>query len=164
MARMTARNHRLSRRNVLKAAGLLAGSAGLARLTVRPAAATPAAMQEAVRSMIGEATVTKGKVKLDLPPIVENGNSVPCTVSVESPMTATDYVKAIHIFNEKNPLPDVIGVRLGPRAGRAAFTTRIRLADSQTVTAIAEMSDGTFWSDDVDVIVTLAACIEESMH
>jgi sulfur-oxidizing protein SoxY len=77
-------------------------------------------------------------------------------------MTAADYVKAIHVFNEKNPQPYVIGVTLGPRAGRASFATRIRLADSQTVTAIAEMSDGTFWSDQIDVIVTLAACIEET--
>ena len=114
--------------------------------------------------VIGEAPVKKGKVKLDLPPLVENGNSVSCTVSVESPMTAADYVKAIHIFNEKNPQPNVISVKLGPRAGRASFSTRIRLADSQTVTAIAELSDGSFWSDDIDVIVTLAACIEESMH
>ena len=76
-------------------------------------------------------------------------------------MTANDYVKAIHIFNEKNPQPNVISVRLSPRAGRAAFSTRIRLADSQTVTAMAELSDGTFWSGDIDVIVTLAACIEE---
>jgi sulfur-oxidizing protein SoxY len=76
-------------------------------------------------------------------------------------MTPTDYVKSIHIFNEKNPQPNVISVRLGPRAGRAQFSTRIRLADSQTVTAIAELSDGTFWSGTIDVIVTLAACIEE---
>ena len=140
---------------------MLAGCGGLLRLTIRPAAATPAMMQEAIRSVIGEAPVKKGKVKLDLPPIVENGNSVPCTVSVDSPMTATDYVKAIHIFNEKNPQPNIIGVRLGPRAGRAEFSTRIRLANSQTVTAIAELSDGTFWSGDIDVIVTLAACVEE---
>jgi sulfur-oxidizing protein SoxY len=153
-----------SRREILKAAVVLAGSPGLAILAMRLAAATPATMQEAVRGVIGEAPVAKGKVKLDLPPLVENGNSVPCVVAVESPMTATDYVKAIHIFNEKNPQPYVISVRLGPRAGRAAFTTRIRLADSQTVTAIAEFSDGTFWSDAVDVIVTLAACIEDTSH
>jgi sulfur-oxidizing protein SoxY len=153
-----------SRREVLKAAGVVAGGAGLARLTICPAGATPATMQDAVRDFVGEATVTKGKVKLDLPPLVENGNSVPCVVSVESPMTSADYVKAIHVFNEKNPQPYVISVRLGPRAGRAAFATRIRLADSQTVTAIAELSDGTFWSDAADVIVTLAACIEDTSH
>ena len=78
-------------------------------------------------------------------------------------MTAADHVKAIHIFNEQNPLPNVIGVRLGPRAGRAGFTTRIRLADSQTVTAIAELSDGSFWSDSVQVIVTLPACAGDAV-
>lgn len=158
------RDKRYSRRDLLKAAGVLAGCGGLTLLAVRPAAATPELMQDAVRSVVGEATIGKGKVKLDLPPIVENGNSVPCTVSVDSAMTATDYVKAIHIFNEKNPQPNIISVRLGPRAGRAQFSTRIRLADSQTVTAIAELSDGSFWSGDIDVIVTLAACIEESIH
>jgi sulfur-oxidizing protein SoxY len=158
-----ARN-RQSRRDILQGAATLAGCGALLRLTVRPAVATPEMMQDAVRSVVGEAPVSKGKVKLDLPPLVENGNSVPCTVSVDSPMTTTDYVKAIHVFNEKNPQPNVIGVRLGPRAGRAEFSTRIRLADSQTVTAIAELSDGTFWSGDIDVIVTLAACIEETTH
>ena len=153
-----------SRREILQAAAALAGGGALLRLSIRPAAATPEMMKDAVRAVIGEAPVKKGKVKLDLPPLVENGNSVPCTVAVESPMTATDYVKAIHIFNEKNPQPNVISVKLGPRAGRAGFSTRIRLADSQTVTAIAELSDGSFWSDDIEVIVTLAACIEESMH
>jgi len=148
-----------SRREILQAAAALAGGGVL--LSIRPAAATPEMMKDAVRAVIGEAPVKKGKVKLDLPPLVENGNSVPCTASVESPMTAADYVKAIHIFNEKNPQPNVISVKLGPRAGRASFSTRIRLADSQTVTAIAELSDGSFWSDDIDVIVTLAACIED---
>jgi sulfur-oxidizing protein SoxY len=153
-----------SRRDLLKAAGGLAAGGAMLRLVVRPAAATPAMMQEAVRRFVGEAEIKKGKVKLDVPPIVENGNSVPFTVTVESPMTAADYVKAIHVFNEKNPQPYVIGVTLGPRAGRAGFTTRIRLADSQTVTAIAELSDGSFWSGNVDVIVTLAACIEDTIR
>jgi len=150
-----------SRRDVLQAAGALAGGCALLRLTIQPAAATPEMMQNAVRKAIGEATVNPGKVKLDLPPLVENGNSVPCTVTVDSAMTAADHVKAIHIFNERNPQPNVISVKLGPRAGRAEFSTRIRLADSQTVTAIAELSDGTFWSDAIDVIVTMAACVEE---
>ena len=153
-----------SRREVLQAAGALAGCVATLRIATRRALATPEAMRDAIRDAIGEATVKKGKVKLDLPPIVENGNSVPCTVSVESPMTAADHVKAIHVFNEKNPQPNVISVKLGPRAGRAAFTTRIRLADSQTVTAIAEMSDGSCWSDEVDVIVTLAACLEGTIE
>ena len=103
---------------------------------------------------------SKGRVTLDIPPLVENGNTIATSVAVESPMTATDYVKAIHIFNEKNPQPNVISVHLSPRAGRAAFSTRIRLADSQNVVAIAEMSDDSLWSDTVEVIVTIAACLE----
>jgi sulfur-oxidizing protein SoxY len=153
--------HNPSRRSVLQAAGALAGAGTFARITSRPALATPEMMQDAVRAAIGEAQVQKGKVKLELPPLVENGNSVPCTVIVDSPMTAADYVKAIHIFNEKNPQPNVISVKLGPRAGKASFSTRIRLADTQNITAIAEMSDGSCWSDEVFVIVTLAACVEE---
>jgi sulfur-oxidizing protein SoxY len=150
-----------SRRGILQAATAFAGAGTFARISLRPALATPEMMQDAVRAAIGEAQVQKGKVKLDLPPLVENGNSVPCIVSVDSPMTAADYVKAIHIFNEKNPQPNVISVKLGPRAGKASFSTRIRLADTQNITAIAEMSDGSCWSDEVFVIVTLAACVEE---
>jgi sulfur-oxidizing protein SoxY len=117
-------------------------------------------MQAALKKVVGEAALQKGKVKLDVPPLVENGNVVPVTVTVDSPMTATDYVKAIHIFNEKNPQPNVIGAHLGPRAGRATLSTRIRLADTQNLTAVAELSDGSFWTESVQVIVTLAACVE----
>jgi sulfur-oxidizing protein SoxY len=99
-------------------------------------------------------------VTLELPQLVENGNTVSMTVRVDSPMTQADHVKTIHVFTEKNPQPWVASFHLGPRAGRAVVSTRIRLADSQTVTAIAEMSDGSFWSQDVNVIVTLAACTE----
>ena len=126
--------------------------------------ASPATMEEAIRSLVGDAAVTRGRVKLELPPIVENGNTVPLTVTVDSPMSEADHVTAIHIFNEKNPQPYVAAFALGPRAGKAVVSTRIRLADSQTVTAIAEMADGSCWSDDIDVIVTLAACIEESIR
>jgi sulfur-oxidizing protein SoxY len=150
-----------TRRDFLIGAGRLAGGAGLL-LTVAPlpAGATPEAMLAAMKKVVGEASLRKGKVKLDLPPLIENGNSVTMTVTVESPMTAADHVKAIHVFNEKNPQPNVISVRLGPRAGRAAISTRIRLADSQKVVAVAEMNDGSFWSDEQEVIVTLAACLE----
>jgi sulfur-oxidizing protein SoxY len=118
-------------------------------------------MEHAIRSLIGEAEVRKGKVTLDLPPLVENGNTVPLTVIVDSPMTKADHVKAIHVFNEKNPQANVISVQLGPRAGKAHVSTRVRLAGTQTLTAIAEMSDGTYWSDSQEVIVTLAACLED---
>jgi sulfur-oxidizing protein SoxY len=150
-----------SRRDLLVDAARLAGGAALL-LTVppSPARATPESMLAAMKKVVGEASLRKGKVKLELPPLIENGNSVSMTVTVESPMTAADHVKAIHVFNEKNPQPDVISCYFGPRAGRAGITTRIRLADSQRVIAVAEMNDGTFWSDELEVIVTLAACLE----
>ena len=124
------------------------------------AVASPAAMDEVIRNLVGEATIKRGKVTLELPPIVENGNVVPLTVSVDSPMSEANHVTAIHIFNEKNPQPYVATFNLGPRAGRAGVSTRIRLADSQRVVAIARLNDGSFWSDSADVIVTLAACAE----
>jgi sulfur-oxidizing protein SoxY len=150
-----------SRRDVLIDAARLAGGAGLL-LTVAPVPvrATPESMLAAMKKVVGDAQVRKGKVKLELPPLIENGNSVSMTVAVESPMTSEDYVKAIHVFNEKNPQPNVISVHLSPRAGRANIATRIRLADSQKVIAVAEMNDGSFWSDELEVIVTLAACLE----
>jgi sulfur-oxidizing protein SoxY len=153
---------RTTRRLFLIGAAGLAGSAGLAStLAPTKARATPASMQAAIKRVVGQAQLRKGKVTLDLPPIVENGNTVSLDVSVESPMTLTDHVKAIHVFNEKNPQPNVISARIGPRAGQAKVATRMRLADSQKVIAIAEMSDGTFWTDEVDVIVTIAACLED---
>jgi sulfur-oxidizing protein SoxY len=130
-------------------------------VTLRPAQATPATLATAIRNIVGTAPVRTGKVKLDIPPLVENGNTVPMTVSVESPMKSDDYVKSIHVFNEKNPQPNIGNFYLGPRAGRAQIATRIRLADSQKITAIAQLSDGSFWSATADVVVTLAACTDE---
>jgi sulfur-oxidizing protein SoxY len=139
-----------------------AGGIGLA-LTVRPAQATPASMTLAIRRVVGEAEVKPGKIKLDLPPLVENGNTVAMSVSVDSPMTPANYVKAIHVFTEKNPQPNIISVQLGPRAGRASISTRVRLADSQQVVAICELSDGSFWSNTIEVIITLGACLEDNL-
>jgi sulfur-oxidizing protein SoxY len=148
-----------TRRQFLIASAWVASGAALS-LTVEPADATPETMRAAIKQVVGEAPVRKGKVKLDLPPLVENGNAVSLTVSVDNPMTPSDYVKAIHVFTEKNPQPNVMVIHLDPRAGKASVSTRMRLADSQKVIAIVETSDGSFWSDDVDVIVTLAACLE----
>ena len=151
------------------AAGIALESAASAAVAAAPVAATnlPAAkatvlsMLEAIHQVVGTATVKKGKVHLDLPPLVENGNTVALAVKVESAMTQADHVRAIHVFSEKNPQPYVASFHLGPRAGRASVATRVRLADTQTVVAICEMSDGSFWSDSANVVVTLAACTEE---
>src|SRR5580698_7878362 len=141
----------------------LTGSAAMLAVTLRPAEATPAMLASAIRNVVGSAVVQTGRVKLDIPPLVENGNTVPMTVSVTSPMTPEDYVKSIHVFNEKNPQPNIGNFYLGPRAGRAQISTRIRLADTQKIVAIARLSDGSFWSVSADVVVTLAACTEEAM-
>ena len=150
-----------SRRKFLGLAGSAAMMGAVPLVTVRPAEATPAMLASAIRNVVGTAVVQTGRVKIDVPPLVENGNTVPMTVSVTSPMTESDYVKSIHVFNEKNPLPNVGNFHIGPWVGRAQVATRIRLADSQKVVAIAHMSDGSFWSASTDVIVTLAACTEE---
>ena len=139
----------------------LAGTALVTMLPVAAARATPEAMAAAIEGVVGKATVREGKVTLDVPPLIENGNTVPLTVSVESPMSEADHVKAIHVFNEKNPQPHVFDARLGPRNGKAVIATRIKLGDSQKIVAIAETSKGEFFSASADVIVTLAACLEE---
>ena len=148
-----------TRRGLLIGAG---ASGAVMLLAVRPAGATPETMKAAIRKVIGEAKVSTGKIKLDIPPLVENGNTVAMSLTVESPMTAKDYVKTVHIFNERNPQPNVATFHLGPRAGKADISARIRLSDSQNVIGIAEMSDGSFWSHEISVIVTLAACLEST--
>jgi sulfur-oxidizing protein SoxY len=143
----------ITRRDILVlGCGLAAGSAR----------ATPAAMQDAIRNVTGGAPAPKGRVRLEVPALIENGNSVVLAVSVESPMTAADHVRAIHVFAPDNPLPNMVSVYLGPRSGRARFTTRVRVASSQTLLAVAQFSDGSFGSDSAQVVVTLPACAEEA--
>jgi sulfur-oxidizing protein SoxY len=108
------------------------------------------------------ALVRKGRVTLEMPQLADNGNSVAMRVSVDSPMNATDYVKSIHLFSEKNPQRNMASFYFGPHAGRAEVVSRVRLAGSQRVVALAEMSDGTFWSGSASVVVTLSACLDES--
>ncbi|SDO03929.1 SoxY-related AACIE arm protein [Polaromonas sp. JS666] len=140
---------------------ILAGATGLAMgVLLRPASAAAGDLAVAVAAYTRGAPVRAGKVKLDIAELVDNGNVVPITVTVDSPMTAADHVKSIAVFNEKNPQRDVARFTLGPRAGKASVSTRIRLATSQQLVAVAQMSDGSYWSHTVNVIVTLAACIE----
>jgi sulfur-oxidizing protein SoxY len=150
-----------TRRQFLNLAGSVTFAGTIPIVTLRPLEATPAMLTAAIRNVVGEAPVRTGKVKLDIPPLVENGNTVPLTVSVTSPMTADDYVKSIHVFNEKNPQPNIGNFHLGPSSGRAQISTRIRLADTQKVVAIARLSDDTFWQVTTEIVVTLAACTEE---
>lgn len=108
------------------------------------------------------ATPQRGRVKLELPLLADNGNSVPMKVTVQSPMTEADHVKSIHLISERNPEREMAVFHLGPRAGVAEVSSRVRLAGSQTVTALAHMSDGSVWMDAAEVTVTLSACLDQS--
>jgi len=125
---------------------------------VRPAAATPEELAAALRETFGDRPISQGRIKLEIPRLAENGNIVPVAIAVDSPMTAEDYVQSIHLFAERNPLPRILEVELGPHNGRARVGTRIRLAVSQQVRAVAVMSDGTLWSTAADVEVTVGGC------
>ena len=128
---------------------------------VRAHAQAPADSVDAmVLKVTGGAAVQPGRVKLELPPFADNGNSVSLKVSVDSAMTANDYVKSIHLYAARNPRPNVANFYLGPRAGRAQISTRVRLGGSQRVLALAALSDGSFWSATADVVVTLSACYD----
>lgn len=133
--------------------------AGIALLPVRTLA-EPVLFDEALQELTGGAPVNQGRVTLTVPGIAENGQSVFTTVAIESPMSESDHVRAIHILSPRNPIPLITSFQLGPRAGRPRVSTNIRLAGSQQVTALAELSDGTFWKDTKDVVVTIAACID----
>ena len=151
---MTTKLNATRRHMVMASTGLAAS------MLMRPALAQTDELAAAVANYAGGKKVTPGKVKIDIAELVDNGNVVPITVSVDSPMTAASHIKAIAVFNEKNPQRDVVKFTLGPRFGKAAVSTRIRLATTQKLVAVAQMSDGTFWSHTAEVIVTLAACIE----
>lgn len=145
-----------TRRQIIVGAGLVGGMALLPRL----GQATPQMRDEAVASLTQGAAIQEGRVTLTIPSVAENGLSVYTTVAVESPMTAGDHVKAIHLLSEQNPIAHLLTWHLGPRAGVAKVSTNIRLGASQQVTALVEMSDGSFWRDSKTVIVTIAACID----
>ncbi len=148
---------KLSRRMYLSALGLLGLSAWMAPGST--VAKKPEAM-EAIEKIIGANSVRDGRVNLVIPPLVESGNLVVIKLSIESPMTANNYVKAVHVISEANPFPNIFTAYFTPRSGRAELTTRVRLADSQRVWAIAQMSDGSFWRGYADTLVTLSACTE----
>ena len=127
-------------------------------LVVRPAAATPEELAAALRETFGDRPIQRGKVKLELPRLAESGNVVPVTVSVDSPMTERDYVKSIHLFAEKNNLPRIFEVQLGPYNGKAVVSSRVRLAITQQVLAVAVLSDDALWSAAAEIEVTVSSC------
>lgn len=116
-------------------------------------------LEQARRELFGDRAIREGRVTVKLPPIAENGYSVPLSVSVDSPMSDDDYVKQIAIFSPRNPLPNIAQFHLTPRSGKAFIATRIRMSGTQSIQAIAEMSDGSLWSGSMETVVTLAACV-----
>ena len=143
----------MKRRTFLAA---LAGSLAL------PAIAQETGLDPAAVKLANGAPLKKGKVTLTLPQLADNGNSVPIRIVVDSPMTEADHVKSIHLFSERNPVSNMANFYLGPRAGKAEIDSRVRLAGSQKVTAVAVLSDGTYWYDAAPIVVTLSACLDES--
>ncbi|MHA1598395.1 MAG: thiosulfate oxidation carrier protein SoxY [Alphaproteobacteria bacterium] len=148
----------LGRRQVLKAAGFGALAVAGTGFISRDASATPKAAAEAISKFTGGKKATAGKVTVKLPEIAENGRTVPVTVSVDSPMTANDYVKSIILVAEGNPSPEVVSFTLTPGLGKAEISTRMRLGKTQNVSAAAVMSNGSVYSGTKQVKVTIGGC------
>lgn len=140
----------------------LQGVATASLLTVLPidARATPATMREALRAAFGDRPITPGRVRLTLPALAENGNSVRLTVAVDSPMSDAEHVRFVQLFSPENPLPDIARFEFTAASGLAEVETRIRLSAEQDVVAVAGLSDGSLWSASAHIVVTEAACID----
>ena len=135
----------------------------VATVIARPVAAVTqsSVLTALVKEYAAGSIVTEGRVKFDIARLVDNGNSVPVEVIVDSPMTQLQHVVGITLFNEKNPQNDVAQFTLSPQSGRARVATRIRLATTQQLVAVAKMNDGSCWTHTVEVLVTVSSCIEE---
>ena len=145
----------ITRRRVL----MMAGGAALVTLTpLTGARADTAGVQDSMTALIGDRVPSEGRIELELPQIAENGNTVPIAIAVDSPMTADDYVKSVHVFADGNPRPDVASFHFSPACGEAACATRIRLAKTQNIVAVAEMSNGEVYTAKAEVKVTIGGC------
>jgi sulfur-oxidizing protein SoxY len=145
-----------NRRNLMR--GLAAIAAGTNCWGPAAAQGLPPDIQAVVKTLLGDATPIGGRISLDLPQIAENGNTVPYTVRVESPMTDADYVKAVHLLAPANPLPQIGSFFFTPQSGKATVSSRMRLAQTQEVLVFAQMSDGTVYAAKRSVKVTVGGC------
>jgi sulfur-oxidizing protein SoxY len=145
---------------VSRRSALISASAAACAIMLAPrlAMADVAAVSEELKKLFGDKKPSDGKIKVDLPQIAENGLVVPITVDVESPMTDSDYVKAVHIFAEGNPLPGVATFKFTPACGKASASTRMRLSQTQNVVCVAEMSNGAIFASKTEVKVTIGGC------
>ena len=152
MSRPTSRR---SRRDFLVISGLAAAAAVIGS---RSAFAEPADVEAQFKKLFDGKAMGSGKLKLDMPQIAENGLVVPVNIEVDSPMTPENYVRAVHLFSDGNPYPTVYSYRFTPESGKAALSNRIRLAKTQNIIAVAEMSDGTLHMAKTEVKVTIGGC------
>ena len=156
-------NSSLDRRQLLSGSGVLAVSALLGPSVARSQTLRlePSDLFKATRAALANGrNIQSGRVVLDIPRLAESGNSVQLKLRVESPMTAGDHVRTVHLLSEQNPIATIGRFHFTPRSGRAEAETYIRLATTQNVHAIAEMSDGTLWGTEAEAVVLLAACLD----
>jgi sulfur-oxidizing protein SoxY len=154
---LTVIRHKLNRRDIMVGAGTLFGVAAFPLGRLR-AQVNPVPWQEVLTQIVGGAKPLEGKVTVEIPELVENGNIVPISISVVSPMADTDYVKAIHIISTGNPLAYVAGFHFTPLSGKASVATRIRLNGTQEVISVAEFSNGKFLIGRRNVEVAIGCC------
>jgi sulfur-oxidizing protein SoxY len=138
----------------------LAGFAATSLLVSRATRARADPLAPLLQKLTGGAPIGEGRVTVETPRLADNGHSVPLKVSVESPMTAGDYVRSVTLLSERNPRPVMASFHLGPHAGRAVVATRVRLNGTQRVRVVAQLSDGSFWSGSAEVEVTESACLD----
>jgi sulfur-oxidizing protein SoxY len=137
---------------------VLALTVGTVIAAARPAAATPQAAAAEIAKFTGGRAPEKGRISINLPEIAENGNTVPLSIVVESPMSADDYVSEIMVVSEGNPRPGLATFHLTPMSGRAEVATRIRLGATQNIVVMAKTSKGQLFSEQKPVKVTIGGC------
>ncbi|HEV7336742.1 MAG TPA: thiosulfate oxidation carrier protein SoxY [Bosea sp. (in: a-proteobacteria)] len=145
----------LTRRSTITA-GAVAAFASL--LGSRLAFADEKAVAAEIKKLYGDKAMAEGKIKLDVPEIAENGLVVPVNVEIDSPMTEADYVKAVHIYADGNPQPGIVTYHFTPACGKASAATRMRLAQTQNIVCVAEMSNGALHMAKANIKVTIGGC------
>jgi len=144
--------------NRRQALQLAAGAAAATLIAPNLALADAKAVEAEIKKLYGDKKMESGRIKLDVPQIAENGLVVPINIEIESPMTDADFVKAVHIYADGNPLPGIISYAFTPACGKASAAARMRLAQTQNIVAVAEMSNGALFTAKSEVKVTIGGC------
>jgi sulfur-oxidizing protein SoxY len=137
---------------------LLGAGLTVTLVAIDEGAATPADADAEIAKFTGGKATEGGKIAIDLPEIAENGNTVPLSIKVDSPMTAADYVSEIRVVGDANPNAGIVKFHLTAASGRADVGTRIRLGGTGNVTVLAKTSTGKFYVERKMVKVTVGGC------